>query len=42
MMRAGIIALIVLTWCDELTTNGQYTRAALEASRSMAHFIFGV
>jgi len=42
MIRATIIALIVLTWCDELMSNGQYTRAAFQVSRSMARYMFNV
>ncbi len=42
MIRAGTIALIVLTWCDEIMTNGQYTRAAVHVSRDIAHFVFRV
>ena len=42
MIRATLIALIVLTWCDELVNNGHYTRAAFEMSRSVAQHIFHV
>jgi hypothetical protein len=42
MIRATVIALIVLTWFDELMANGQYTRAAFQVSRSMARYMFNV
>ena len=40
MIRAAVVALIVLTWCDEITNGGRYTSAVLQASRSMLHFVF--
>ena len=42
MMRATIIALVVLVWLDEITMNGQYTAAAIQMSRSVMHFAFRV
>ena len=42
MMRAFVIALIVLVWFDEITMNGRYTNAAVQASRSIMHYAFRV
>lgn len=40
MIRGALVALIVLTWCDEITNGGRYTSAAFQASRSILHFVF--